>query len=153
MGKKAQVLLLKPLSGRGNAGDIVDLSIHYVNQVIAPQGIGMFFDKQAKNQHSAQLKKIAKAKEEHLSALKAVIDALVAQGGFAFSKQATESEKLYDSIDEKTLVHYIEHAHHIHVDKKCFHLEAKIEALGTYTVVFKSEGIEQELPIVVTKAH
>lgn len=152
MGKKAQVLLLKPLSGRGNAGDIVDLSIHYVNQIIAPQGIGMFFDKQAKNQHSAQLKKIAKAKEEHLIGIKTAIEQLVANGGFMFSKQATESEKLYDSIDEKTLVHYIEHNHHTHVDKKSFHLAEKIEALGTYTVTFKFETIEQELPIVVTKA-
>ncbi len=152
MGKKAPVLLLKPLGGRGNAGDVVDLSIHYVNQVIAPQGIGIFFDKQAKNQHSAQLKKIAKAKEEHLVAIKTVIDALAAQGGFAFAKQATDTDKLYDSIDEKTLVHYIEHAHHLHVDKKCFSLAAKIEALGTYTTTFKFETIEQELPIVVTKA-
>ena len=152
MGKKAPVLLLKSLWSRGNAGDVVDLSIHYVNQVIAPQGIGIFFDKQAKNQHSAQLKKIAKAKEEHLVAIKTVIDALAAQGGFAFAKQATDTDKLYDSIDEKTLVHYIEHAHHLHVDKKCFSLAAKIEALGTYTTTFKFETIEQELPIVVTRA-
>lgn len=112
----------------------------------------MFFDKQAKNQHSAQLKKIAKAKEEHLVAIKTVIDELVAKGGFTFAKQATDTDKLYDSIDEKTLVHYIEHAHHLHVDKKSFQLPAKIEALGTYSVVFKHETIEQELPIVVTKA-
>lgn len=152
MGKKAPVLLLKPLAGRGNAGEIIDLTIHYANQVIVPQGIGIYFDAQVKNQHSAQMKKIAKAKDEHMQAITKAIEALTAAGGFHFSKQATDTDKLYDSIDEKTLVHHLEHAHHLHIDKKCFHLENKIEALGTYSVKFTYDTIQQELPIVVVKA-
>ncbi len=150
MRKKSEVLLLKPLPPRGNAGDVIDVKIHYANMVLIPQGIAIWHDQQAKNQRESQMKKIEKNKAEYLSSVKDMLAAIEANGGLIFDKQATEAGKLYDSISAKDI------ANKIHMDYKIKlavdHFEnEKIEELGEYSSMFTYESITSKIPVKVVK--
>jgi len=150
MRKKSEVLLLKPLPPRGNAGDVIDVKIHYANMVLIPQGIAIWHDQQAKNQRESQMKKIEKNKAEYLTTIKDMLTAIEANGGLIFEKQATEAGKLYDSISTKDI------ANKIHIDYKIKiavdHFESdKIEELGEFSTNFNYETISSKIPVKVIK--
>ncbi|USN55597.1 MAG: 50S ribosomal protein L9 [Candidatus Peribacteria bacterium] len=152
MGKKMEVLLVKPLVGRGNAGEVIDVKIHYANHYLFPNGIAVAYNKQTQNQRASQMKRVAAAKAELHEQVTAVIQQLETAGGFSFSKQATSTDSLYDSISEGDLVQYVAAQFNAQFDKKWFSLPEKIQALGEYTVSFSFENIQKDIPIHVTKA-
>ncbi len=150
MRKKAEVLLLRPLPPRGNAGEVIEVKIHYANMVLIPQGIAVWYDQQTKNQRVAQMKKIEKNKAEYLASIQEMLDAIEKAGGLTFEKQATENWKLYDSIAAKDIAHKIHTDHKIKLATGDFHIE-KIEVLGEYSCEFTHETIAAKIPVKVTK--
>lgn len=150
MGKKTEVLLLKPLPGKGNAGDVIEAKIHYANHYLLPQGIAIIYDKQVKNQRSAQAKKIEKAKAEQLENVKSLVEK-VSSHGVTFYKEANDEGKLYDSIDEKAIATQIYIDHQIHLDQKHFSLEQTIQEVGKFVCEFTFEDVTTSLPILVER--
>lgn len=142
MAKKVKVLLLKPLPPKGNAGDIIDVKIHYATQVLIPQGIAVIYDKQTENQRAAHMKKVAKNKAELQKNVVNMIEAIKTDGGITFIKNATETGTLYDSISHKTIAQYIADTYKARLSTDCFSLENKIEAIGEYTVDFVYEDLK-----------
>jgi ribosomal protein L9 len=114
MQRKVKVLLLKPLINKGNAGDVVEVKLHFAQQVLVPNEVAVIYDKQAQNQHEAHMKKVAAHKAEINSKVKAMLDALTAEG-VTFEKQATDNEMLYDSITERSLAQYLMHTYGINL--------------------------------------
>ena len=150
-GRKVKILLLKPLSGKGNAGEIVEVKTHFALHVLVPQGIAVVYDKQVENQRSAQEKKIVSAKKDQQEAVKKFVSQIEADGGIYFEKQATETNKLYDSITAKNLINYILMNYKVNLQSENISLENKIEELGEYTAEFSFEDITTSLPISVVK--
>ncbi len=150
MRKKVEVLLLKPLPPRGNAGDVIDVKIHYANMVLIPQGIAVWHDQQAKNQRESQMKKIEKNKTEYLASLQEMLSAIEKNGGLIFEKQATENGKLYDSISIKDIANKIHMDHKIKISSDHFQND-KIEELGEFTSTFTYESIISQIPVKVVK--
>ena len=148
--QKVKVLLLKPLINKGNAGDVVEVKVHYALHHLIPQGIAVVYDQQTKNQNEAHTKKINAYKAELKSKISALADLLKEQG-LTFEKQATDNEMLYDSISERSLAHYLMHEHQISLTATNVLLEEKIEKLGTYTAKFHYEDIDSPFTITVVK--
>lgn len=150
MQKKVKVLLLKPLINKGNAGEVVEVKLHFAQQVLIPQEVAVIYDKQAQNQHEAHMKKVAAHKAEIISKVKAMLDTLTEQG-ITFEKQATDNETLYDSITERSLAQYLMHTFAINITSQNIILEEKIEQLGSFTAQFVYENIKGSFPITVVK--
>ena len=153
MAKKAEVLLLKPLQGKWNAGDIVEVKTHYANYVLIPQGIAVYNTKQIQNQRAAYNKKVnafkitmKKSVEEMIAALK--------ESGFNFSRAANDAGSMYDSISTRTFTQYASEKFGLTLNTENFVLsEGKIDQLGEYEVEFIYEDINTTLPINVTRAE
>ena len=152
MAKKAEVLLLKPLPPKGNAGDVIEVKIHYAQQVLVPQGIAVFNTTQVKNQRAAQMKKIAKNKADILGSVKDMVAEIEKANGFTFTKQVTEAGTLYDSVNAKYLIQHIEATYGIKLSSESISLE-KIEALGDFEASFTYEDITATFPIHVIAAE
>lgn len=150
MQRKVKVLLLKPLINKGNAGDIVEVKLHFAQQVLVPNEVAVIYDKQAQNQHEAHMKKVAAHKAELTSQVKAMLDTLTSEG-VTFEKQATDNEMLYDSITERSLAQYLMQTYHINLGSHNVILEDKIEQLGEYTAEFVYENIKGSFKINVVK--
>jgi ribosomal protein L9 len=150
MQKKVKVLLLKPLINKGNAGDVVEVKLHFAQQVLVPQEVAVIYDKQAKNQHEAHMKKVFAHKAELLSGVKAMLE-ILANEGITFEKQATDNDSLYDSITERSLAQYLMHTYNINITAQNLALEEKIEQLGTYTAQFVYESVKGSFAITVVK--
>ena len=142
MAKKVKVLLLKPLPPKGNAGDVIDVKIHYATQVLIPQGIAVIYDKQVENQREVHMKKVAKNKAELQKNIVSMIESIKNAGGITFVKMATDAGTLYDSISNKTIAQYVADTYKTRLSADCFSLENKIEALGEYTVDFAYEDLK-----------
>lgn len=149
MAKKIKVLLLKPLPPKGNAGDIINVKIHYATEVLIPKGIAVVYDKQVQNQRDAQTKQIEKNKAELQKNVVNMIKAIETDEGITFIKAATEAGTLYDSISHKTIAQYISDTYKARLSADCFTLENKIEALGEFKVEFSYEDIKASFPIHV----
>lgn len=150
MQRKVKVLLLKPLINKGNAGDVVEVKLHFAQQVLVPSEVGVIYDKQAQNQHETHMKKIAAHKAEINSKVKAMLETITAEG-ITFEKQATDNETLYDSITERSLAQYLMQTYGISLSAQNVLLEEKIEQLGTYTAQFVYEDIKGSFTITVVK--
>jgi len=147
MSKKAQVLLLKPLQGKGNAGDIIDVKMHYANYVLIPQGIAVYFDKQVKNQHEAHKKSVASYKADMLSKVETLVKELE-ENGLSYTKAHTETGTLYDSISNKTVLQEFKKEKGIVLANEALVFE-KIEALGEYDATLTYENLTAKFKIVV----
>ena len=152
MAKKAEVLLLKPLPPKGNAGDVIDVKIHYAQHVLIPQGVAVFNTQQVKNQRNAQMKQIAKNKSDILASVKHMVEQVEKDNGITFTKQITETGTLYDSISHKTLAQYVHDTFKIKLSSEHFDLAQKIEAIGDYEASFTYEDISATFPIHVVAA-
>lgn len=152
MWKKESVLLLKPLQGKGNAGDVIDVKTHYANYVLLPQWVAVRFDKQAKNQRAAHDKKVATFKKEQEQSIESMVAELKAKNGMQFIKTATENWGLYDSITSKTLAQYAKETFNVTLSPEHFVLDEKIEATGEYEATFMHWEIKSSFPVVVTSA-
>lgn len=150
MQKKVKVLLLKPLINKGNAGDVVEVKLHFAQQVLIPSETAVIYDKQAQNQHEAHMKKVAAHKAEITSKVKAMLETLTNEW-VTFEKQATDNETLYDSITERSLAQYLMHTYNINITAQNIVLDDKIEQLGEYTVQFAYENIKGSFPLTVVK--
>lgn len=150
MQKKVKVLLLKPLINKGNAGEVVEVKLHFAQQVLVPQEVAVIYDKQAQNQHEAHMKKVHAHKAELTSKVKSMLETLSADG-VTFEKQATDNETLYDSITERSLAQHLMHTFAINITAQNIVLEEKIEQLGTFTAQFEYENIKGSFPVVVVK--
>lgn len=150
MSKKAKVLLLKPLSGKGNAGDIVEVKKHFANYVLIPQGTAIYYDKQAQNQHEAHSKKVEAFKAEMKKTVQEIAEKLE-KDGVTYTKTATESGSLYDSISARTISKYCLDTFKATISPEHFTVDPKIEALGEYTAEFKYDDVAITFPIVVVR--
>ncbi len=150
MQRKVKVLLLKPLINKGNAGEVVDVSLHFAQQVLVPNDVAVIYDKQARNQHEAHMKKVAAHKAELISKAKAMI-ATISEEGLTFEKQATDNEVLYDSITERSLAQYLMQTFGLSLNATNISLEDKIESLGEFTGTINYETLTAKFPIKVVK--
>ncbi len=150
MSKKAKVLLLKPLSGKGNAGEVVEVKSHFANYVLIPQGTAIYYDKQAQNQHKAHAKKVEAFKAEMKKTVQEIATKLE-KDGITYTKVATESGSLYDSISARTLSKYALDEFNTILAPEYFTLDPKIESLGEYTADFKYEDVAITFAIIVER--
>lgn len=151
MAKKAEVLLLKPLQWKGNAGDIVEVKIHYANYVLVPQGIAVYNTKQIQNQRSAYNKKVNAFKITMKKSVEEMIQQLK-DTGFKFTKAANDAGSMYDSISSRSFMKYASQKFGLTLNTENFVLEeGKIDQIGEYTVQFNYEDIATDLPVHVTK--
>ena len=151
-GKKVKVLLLKPLLGKGNPGDIIEVKTHYALYVLVPNKTAVIYDKQTQNQKSTQMAHIAKLKEAEQAKVKEMLSTIETNGGLTFTKQATEENNLYDSITNRSLLAYVSKEYGVTLQPKNFEM-TKIEALGEYTASFSYQDITQDIAIKVVKAE
>jgi ribosomal protein L9 len=152
MAKKAEVLLLKPLQGKGNAGDIVEVKTHYANYVLIPKGIAVYNTKQIKNQRAAFNKKVNAFKVTMKKSVEEMITALK-ESGFTFSRAANDAGSMYDSISTRTFTQYASENFGLTLNTENFTItEGKIDQLGEYEVEFTYEDINVMLPVKVIRA-
>lgn len=149
-GKKVKVLLLKPLLGKGNPGDIIQVKTHYAMYVLVPKEIAVIYDTQTQNQQNVQMWRIAKLKDEEQAKVKEMLATIDTNGGVVFSKKATEDNNLYDSISSRSLLAYVSKEYGVTLQPNNFALD-KIESLGEYTAKFTYQDIEQDITIKVIK--
>lgn len=147
MAKKAEVLLLKPLQWKGNAGDIVEVKTHYANYVLIPHGIAVYNTKQIQNQRAAYDKKVNAFKITMKKSVEEMIVKLK-ETGFVFQKAANDAWNMYDSISSRTLTQYVNEKFWLTLNTENFVLEeGKIEQIGEYEVKFTYEDIATSLPV------
>ncbi len=141
---------MKSLPGKGQPWDVIEVKTHYALHVLVPQWIAIIYDKQAQNQQASSLKRIEKTKQEEQAAVLSMIEKIEKNGGILFEKQATEENKLYDSITSRSLVTYVTKEYWVSLQPSNFSLE-KIEELGEFTATFSYQDIKKDLAINVTK--
>ncbi len=149
-GKKVKVLLLKPLLGKGNAGEIIQVKTHYALHVLIPNWVAVIYDKQTENQKQTQMNRIAKLKEEEQAQVKSMLSTVQAAWGLTFHKAATEENKLYDSITARSLLTYISKEYKIQLQPSNLKIE-KIESLGDYVLNFNYQDISEEIALHVVR--
>lgn len=129
---------------------MIDVKVHFANQVLVPQGVGVYYDKQVENQRESQMKKIENNKAQVRAHVQEIITSLQ-QDGITLEKQATEANKLYDSISAKTLVTYMLTHFQLSLGTENFTMEDKIEEIGEYNIPFVFESITATIPLHVIK--
>lgn len=149
MAKKASVLLLKPLPPKGNAGDVIEVKIHFAQHVLIPQWIAVFNTKQVQNQRSAQMKQIAKNKADINASAMHMLEEVKKANGITFTKAVTETGGLYDSVTSKSIATHIEETYNVSISSEHYVLENKIEALGEYEVSFNFHDLSEKFPVHV----
>lgn len=150
MAKKVEVFLLKPLTGRWNAGEFITVAPSYAVNVLFPGGIAKIADKQLHNQRETHLKRIAKEKAERQAAVKEMIAELKASG-VVLEKLATENDRLFDSVDARSLTVHLVSNHSVKLEMKHIHLEEKIDALGEYDFTLVYEDIQEKIPLRIVR--
>lgn len=149
MAKKAEVLLLKPLQWKGNAGEIVEVKTHYANYVLIPQGIAVYNTKQIQNQRAALNKKVNEFKLTMKKSVEEMI-ATVKEAGIIFERAANDAWNMYDSISTRTLTTYASEQFGLTLNTENFSIEEwKIDQIGEYEVWFTYEDINTTLPVHV----
>lgn len=148
--KKAKVLLIKSLPWKGQPWEIIEVKTHYALYVLIPQWIAVIYDKQVQNQKAASMKRIEKAKQEEQAAILSMIEKIESDWGILFEKQATEENKLYDSITSRSLVTYVTKKYWVSLQPSHFSLE-KIEEIGEFTASLSYQDIQKEFSIKVSK--
>lgn len=149
MAKKAEVLLLKPLQWKGNAGDIVEVKTHYANYVLIPQGIAVYNTKQIQNQREAYNKKVNAFKTTMKKSVGEMVTELK-ESWFVFKRAANDAGNMYDSISTRTFMQYVSEKFGLTLNTENFALEeGKIDQIGEYEVAFTYEDIEAQLPVHV----
>lgn len=150
MQKKVKVLLLKPLINKWNAGEVVEVKLHFAQQVLVPNEVAVIYDKQAQNQHEAHMKKVAAHKAEIISKVKAMVE-IISADWITFEKQATDNEALYDSVTDRSIAQYLMQTYHLSLTAQNIVLDEKIEQLGEYTVQFVYDAIKANIPVKVIR--
>jgi ribosomal protein L9 len=148
MAKKAEVLLLKPLPPKGNAGDVIDVKIHFAQHVLIPQGIAVFNTKQVQNQRTSAMKQIAKNKADLHASVEHMVTALAEKDGITFTKAVTETGGLYDSISNKNIAHYLEDTYNVTLGSSNV-VMTKIEQIGDYEAILTYDEITATIPVHV----
>lgn len=127
---KISVILLKPVKGLGNAGEVHQVATSYATNVLYKQGLakeasaGVLKEKQAKQE---ALQKNALKEAEHFEQ---AIAEITSTGSLVFEKAATETGKLFESLDAKKIAHHLQITYHFSIETKDVKLEiAKIDHL------------------------
>jgi len=149
-GKKVKILLMKSLPGKWAAGDVIEVKTHYALHVLVPNGIAVVYDKQTENQHAHRAKQIEANKAKEIEAVKKAFSDIAAGEGIVFHKQATDADKLYDTITTKNIANHllVEHKLPLHISH--FEME-KIENLGEYQAVVTYGEESITIPVKVLK--
>ncbi len=149
-GKKVKVLLIKPLLGKGNAWDIIEVKTHYALYVLVPNGTAVIYDAQTQNQKKTQMKRIAAVKEQEQSKVKQMLTTIETNGWVVFEKAATEDNNLYDSVTNRSLLAYVSSEYGVTLQPNNFILD-KIESLWEYSAKFSYQDIDQDIVIKVIR--
>ena len=149
-GKKVKILLMKSLPGKGTAGDVIEVKTHYALHVLIPNGIAVIYDKQVQNQRDHKMKQIEATKAKEIASVKKAFEEIAASEWIVFHKQATDADKLYDTITNKNIVNQLLVDYKLSLHSSHVEME-KIDHIGEYeaTVTYGEDMIK--IPVKVTK--
>ena len=145
-----KLMLLKEVSGLGEAGDVVRVKSGYARNYLLPRRLAAPVSADAMKQAEAHKRRraaeIAKRKEE----AKAQIDALNAMS-VSVEARAQEDSSLYGSVTAHMIAEAIV-KEGVAVEDKHIHLAEPIKALGIYDVTVRLfEGVEASVKLYVVE--
>ena len=143
-----KVILNQDIKGKGNKGQLVEVSDGYARNFLLPKGLAkeatntnlniMNTKNDAEAYHQQVALDEAKAQKEKMEQVEVMLSA-----------KAGENGKLFGSITSKDVSEALTAQHHIKIDKKKFVMN-DIKSLGTTTVDVKvHQGVTAKLKVTV----
>ncbi len=131
-----QVLLLRNVSGLGNAGEVKKVAEGYARNYLLPRKLAVAASdgavKQAESIRQAALRRETRTREEAQE-----LGKLIEQVTLTFRAKAGEGDRLFGSITSADIVDALAREKGISVDKRRIELEGSLKELGTHPVPIK----------------
>ena len=146
-----QIYLLKDLTGKGKAGEIINVNDGYGRNFLIKNGIGKAVDNSIRTQVQAKQESTQHRKNEELAAIKALIARLSGMT-VQLGAKVGETGRLFGAVTSQEIVKALE-KHDINIDKKNL-VFAQIKELGSYKVKVKfGYGHEGEFNLEVKSGN
>ena len=142
------VILLEPVDGLGEAGEVVRVRPGYARNFLVPQGLAL----PATNANRAELQARLAQRARVLSDRKSDAERLQEMLGDAtleISVKAGE-ERIYGSVGNKDIAQALKSAYDVEVDRRKILLQDPIKTLGEYVVPYRPHPeVTIDLKVVV----
>lgn len=146
-----KVILQEDVKGKGNKGQIVNVSDGYARNFLFKKGLAIeATPAKIKELNDKQKAAAAKEKRDREEAQKTVsrIESLT----IAIKCKAGDEGKLFGSITNKEIAQVLSDKYSIEIDKKKIHLKETVKTLGTYEAEVRPyAGIVGKLTVKVEK--
>jgi large subunit ribosomal protein L9 len=131
-----KVILLEDVSGKGRAGDVVNVADGYARNMLLPRGLAIPATEANMKTLEHRKAKLAEIKAENLAQAQEVAEKLK-DVSVTVTEKAGEGGKLFGSVTAQDIAEALHKEHGIFVDKKKIQLTAPIKELGEHTVAIK----------------
>jgi large subunit ribosomal protein L9 len=142
------VILLEPVDGLGEAGEVVRVRPGYARNFLVPQGLAL----PATNANRAELQARLAQRARVLAERKGDAERLQEMLGDAtleISVKAGE-ERIYGSVGNKDIAQALKTAYDVEIDRRKIVLQDPIKTLGEYVVPYRPHpDVTIELKVVV----
>lgn len=142
------VILLEPVDGLGEAGEVVRVRPGYARNYLVPQGLAL----PATESNRAELQARLAQRARLLASRKGDAERLQEMLGEAtleISVKAGE-ERIYGSVGNKDIAQALKDAYDVEVDRRKILLQDPIKTLGEYTVPYRPHPeVTIDLKVVV----
>ena len=146
----AQAILLKPVDGLGDRGDVVDVSAGYLRNFLVPRKLaerataGSIAEAQRRTAAAEQAaRELAERAQENA--------ALLTRTVLTIPQAAGDDGRLFGSVTAENIADAIRQARNIRIDRRRIHLEQPIRTTGTHIVTVEvHDGVLADVKTIVT---
>ncbi len=142
------VILLEPVDGLGEAGEVVRVRAGYARNFLVPQGLALPATEANRAELQARLAQRARVLAERKGDAERLQE-MLGEATLEISVKAGE-ERIYGSVGNKDIAKALKDAYDVDVDRRKIVLQDPIKTLGEYTVPYRPHPeVTIDLKVVV----
>ncbi len=146
----AQAILLQPVEGVGDRGDVIDVSSGYLRNYLVPRKLAQPATPASLAESARRLEaaeRTAREQAERAGENAAVLTRTV----LTIPQSAGADGRLFGSVTAQDIVEAVKQARGIRLDRRRVHLEQPIRTTGTHMVTVEvHDGVTAEVKTIVT---
>ena len=142
------VILLEPVDGLGEAGEVVRVRPGYARNFLVPQGLALPATEANRAELQARLAQRARILAERKGDAERLLE-MLGEATLEISVRAGE-ERIYGSVGNKDIAQALKSAYDVVIDRRKIVLQEPIKMLGEYVVPYRPHpDVTIDLKVVV----
>jgi len=142
------VILLEPVDGLGEAGEVVRVRAGYARNFLVPQGLALPATESNRAELQARLAQRARVLAERKTDAERLKE-MLGEATLEISVKAGE-ERIYGSVGNKDIAEALKTAYDVDIDRRKIVLQEPIKTLGDYVVPYRPHPeVTIDLKVVV----